>query len=87
MNIGAKKKEKTLLEINAQLGRNQVIQHCFKVLLTKVFKTKPSKQEFLNYLWESGIELISDLPEYVECEEQSKKTVKPERKETRKKLF
>lgn len=87
MNTGTKKNSKPLLEINAQLGRNQVIQHCFKVLLTKAFKTKPSKQEFLNYLWESGIELISDLPEYVECDEKSKAQAKPEKTEKRKKLF
>lgn len=83
MNNGTKKKEKSLLEINAQLGRNQIVQHLFKVLLTKAFKTKPSKQEFLEYVWNSGIELIPDLPDWIECEEQTKETVKREKTEKR----
>ena len=87
MNNGTKKNSKSLLEINAQLGRNQIIQHLFKVLLTKAFKTKPTKAEFLDYIWQSGLELIPDLPDWIECEEQTKAQSKPERKETRKKLF
>jgi hypothetical protein len=65
-NNGTTKNMKSLLEVKAQLGRNQVIQHCLKIFLTSnVFKGKPTKEEINEYFWENAELLISDLSEWV----------------------
>ena len=58
---------KRFCEINAQLGRNQVIQHMAKILLTLSFKEKPTKEAFLSYIWDEMERLISDLPDWIDC--------------------
>ena len=65
-NNGTTKNTKELLTVKAQLGRNQVIQHCLKVFLTtNVFKGKPTKEEINEYFWINAELLISDLSEWV----------------------
>jgi hypothetical protein len=61
---------KELLTVKAQLGRNQVIQHCLKIFLTSnVFKGKPTKEEINEYFWENAELLISDLSEWMDMGE------------------
>lgn len=78
MNTGTKKKTKLFHEINPQLGRNQIIQHCVKCLITKAFKEKPTKQEFLEFFWNEAEKLILDLDEVIETGKQP--TNQPKRK-------
>lgn len=78
MNVGKNPKAKLFQEINAQLGRNQVIQHCVKCLITKAFKTKPTKEEFLEFFWNEAEKLIIDINEVIETGKQS--TNQPKRK-------
>ena len=74
-NNGTTKNMKSLLEVKAQLGRNQVIQHCLKIFLTSnVFKGKPTKEEINEYFWENAYLLISDLSEWMDMGESELET-------------
>lgn len=82
MNNGKNLKAKFFNEINPQLGRNQIIQHCIKCLITKAFKEKPTKEEFLEFFWNEAEKLILDLNDVIETGKQS--TNQPKRKAIKK---
>jgi DNA topoisomerase IA len=94
-NSNPSKNSKKLGEIAVQIGRNQSIQHCAANFLRKTLPTKldriegekPTKQEFLDLLWEEITSLVSDITEYVECYETEMEITTEKPKNTRKKLF
>lgn len=76
MNNGKNLKAKFFNEINPQLGRNQIIQHCIKCLITKAFKEKPTKEEFLEFFWNEAEKLVLDLNDVIETGKQVKQVTR-----------
>ena len=76
-NNGSKKDPKMLSQIVCKLGRNQVMQHMTASFIGLTIRDKqelfqgekPTKEEFLEILWNEIESLIIDLPNYVEFKE------------------
>lgn len=94
-NCNPSKNSKKLMEIAVQIGRNQSIQHCTANFVRKTLPAmadriegeKPTKQEFLSLLWDEITSLVSDISEYVDCDETEIKITTEKPKNIRKKLF
>ena len=94
-NSNPSKNAKKLLEIAVQIGRNQSVQHCTANFLRKTLPTKtdqiegekPTKSEFLSLLWVEIVSLVSDISDYIDCDETEIKITTEKPKNIRKKLF